>query len=99
MAEGERGEELANRFAESMLEEVIHKEGVLKLTAKELHSFDSMSAFAVMLRHTYKANALELGDGKADLNAEWLPQLCSALSGHPTCVGTDSNHGRSLLLC
>ena len=26
MAEGERGEELANRFAETMLEEVIHKE-------------------------------------------------------------------------
>jgi hypothetical protein len=51
--------------------QVIHKEGVLKLTAKELHSFDSMSAFAVMLRHTYKATALELGDGKADLNAEY----------------------------
>ena len=84
MAEGERGEELANRFAESMLEEVIHKEGVLKLTAKELHSFDSMSAFACLLKHTYKASALEMGDGKSDLNAEWLPQLCAALSGHPT---------------
>jgi hypothetical protein len=84
MAEGERGEELANRFAECMLEEVIHKEGVLKLTAKELHSFDSMSAFAVLLRHTYKASALELGDGKSELNAEWLPQLCHALNGHPT---------------
>ena len=61
--------------------QVVHKEGVLKLTAKELHSFDSMSAFAVMLRHTYKATALELGDGKADLNAEWLPQLCCTSAG------------------
>ena len=30
--------------------QVIHKEGVLKLSAKEIHSFDSMSAFAVLLR-------------------------------------------------
>ena len=57
---------------------------VLKLTAKELHSFDSMSAFACLLKHTHKATALELGDGKSDLNAEWLPQLCAALSEHPT---------------
>ena len=57
-ADGDRGEELANRFAESMLEEVIHKEGVLKLTAKELHSFDSVAAFAALLRHTRKVFAL-----------------------------------------
>ena len=75
MSEGERGEELATRFAECMLEEVVHKEGVLKLTAKELHSFDSMAAFACLLRRCFKATALELGDGKTELNAEWLPQL------------------------
>ena len=63
MVEGEAGEAMANRFAESMLEEVIDKDGVLKLGHKELHSFDGMSAFASLLKHAYKQTALELGDG------------------------------------
>ena len=75
---------MANRFAETMLEEVVDKEGVLKLGHKELHSFDGMSSFAALLKHAYKISALELGDGKNDLSAEWLSQLCVALAGHPS---------------
>lgn len=33
-------------------------------------------------RHTVLA--LELGDGKAEISAEWLLQLCAAIDGHPT---------------
>ena len=57
-AEPRGGAELARRFAETMLDELVHKEGVLKLTAKELHSFDSVAAFAALLRHTRKVFAL-----------------------------------------
>ena len=65
-------------------DQVIDKDGVLKLGHKELHSFDGMSAFASLLKHAYKETALELGDGKSELSAEWLPQLCAALAGHPS---------------
>jgi hypothetical protein len=84
MVDGEGGAELARRFADVMLEELVHKEGMLRLGAKELHSFDSVAAFAALLRHTRKASGLEIGDLKAELNAEWLPVLCTAMTGHPT---------------
>ena len=84
LVEGEKGAAMANRFAETLLEEVVDKDGVLKLNNKELHSFDSMSAFAALLKHAYRLSALELGDGKSDLSAEWLAQLCGALAGHPS---------------
>ena len=29
-------------------------------------------------------SALEIGDGKADVSAEWLAQLCGALYAHPS---------------
>ena len=83
MVEGAAGEALAARFAETMLDEVVDKDGVVKLTAKEIHSFDSMSAFAALLKHNHRVTALELGDAKTEINAEWLSQLCPAL-GHPT---------------
>ena len=84
MVEGAAGEALAARFAETMLDEVVDKDGVVKLTAKEIHSFDSMSAFAALLKHNHRVTALELGDAKTEINAEWLSQLCPALAGHPT---------------
>ena len=82
MVEGAQGEALAARFAETMLDEVVDKDGVVKLTAKEIHSFDSMSAFAALLKHNHRVTALELGDAKTEINAEWLSQLCPALAGH-----------------
>ena len=82
--EGASGLALAKRFADAMLEDVSDPQGVVRVAHAEVHSYDSMSAFSALFKHASSATALEVGDGKNDVNAEWLPQLCSGVSGHPT---------------
>ncbi len=50
------GEALATHFAETLLDELISKDGMLRLTAKEVHSFDSVAAFASLLKHARKVS-------------------------------------------
>ena len=43
-----------------------------------------MVAFAALFKHSNGATALEIGDGKSYVSAEWLQQLCAGIAGHPT---------------
>ena len=57
---------------------------MLRISSAELHSFDAMVAFAALFKHSNGATALEIGDGKSYVSAEWLQQLCAGIAGHPT---------------
>ena len=82
--EGPSGVQLARRFADTMLDDVTDSQGVVRVAHAEVHSYDSMAAFSALFKHSSGTTALEVGDGKTDVNAEWLPQLCAGVSGHAT---------------
>lgn len=46
--------------------------------------FAAQAAFSALFKHSSGTTALEIGDGKADVSAEWLQLLCAGVSGHPT---------------
>jgi hypothetical protein len=39
-----------------------------------------MVAFAALFKHSIGATALEIGDGKLYVSAEWLQQLCAGIA-------------------
>ena len=82
--DGERGMQTARAFANAMLEDVTDAQGVVRIANSEVHSFDSMATFSALFKHSTGSIALEVGDGKADVSAEWLPQLCAGVSAHAT---------------
>jgi hypothetical protein len=63
-----------------MLDDITTKQGVVRLTYSEIHSYDAMAAFSAMVKHATNVRALELGDQKTDVSAEWLSLLCAGVT-------------------